>query len=136
MIGSRRWRSISFCTKGVGTHRKAKPSVLTSGRTSFSQALCCGVRTVTVESPLSASPASASPLSSATTLFQMATKGGSGSAFNDEYPLEAGPETTKGTTTNRPHSYPQVVEIGQPSSLCCLLAGKPLARVRPTGGGA
>ena len=42
---------------------------------------------------------SVSPLSSATTLFQTATKGGSGSAVNDEYPLKADPETTKGTMT-------------------------------------
>ena len=44
IIGSRRWRSISFCTKLVGTESKAKPSVMTSGLTSFNQALCCGVR--------------------------------------------------------------------------------------------
>src|SRR5262245_62003922 len=66
-----------------------------------------------------------SPLSSATTLFQTATKGGSGSAVNDEYPLEADPGTTEGTMTNCPHSYPQVVDTGQPSSLCCLPAGTP-----------
>jgi hypothetical protein len=77
---------------------------------------------------------SASPLSSATTLFQMATKGGSGSAVNDEYPLKAGQETTKGTMTNCPHSYPQVVETGQPPSLCCLLAGTPQAGARHSGG--
>jgi len=38
---------------------------------------------------------SVSPLSSATTLFQTATNGGSGSAVNDGYPLEADPETAK-----------------------------------------
>ena len=40
MIGSRRWRSISFWTNDVGTDSRAKPSVMTSGFTSFSQALC------------------------------------------------------------------------------------------------
>ena len=44
MIGSRRWRSISFCTNGVGTDSRAKPSVMTSGLTSLNQALCWGVR--------------------------------------------------------------------------------------------
>ena len=32
--------SISFCTKGVGTDSRANPSVMTSGLTSFNQALC------------------------------------------------------------------------------------------------
>ena len=53
---------------------------------------------------------SVSPLSSATTVFQTATNGGSGSAVNDGYPLEAGPGTTTGTMTNCPHSYPQAVD--------------------------
>src|SRR6476469_10951527 len=114
MIGSRRWRSISFCTNGVGTDSRANPSVMTSGWTSFNQALCWGVRVGRVVSPLRVSPVSESPLSSATTLFQTATKGGSGSAVNDEHPLEAGRKTTEGTMTNCPHSYPQVVETGQP----------------------
>jgi hypothetical protein len=61
-------------------------------------------------------------------LFQTATKGGSGSAVNDENPLEAGPKTTKGTMTNCPHSYPQVVETGRLSSLCFLPAGTPRGR--------
>src|SRR6476659_7372109 len=86
MIGSRRWRSISFCTNGVGTDSRANPSVMTSGCTSFNQALCWGVRVGRVESKLRVAPVSASPLSSATTLFQTATEGGSGSAVNDEYP--------------------------------------------------
>src|ERR1700694_1295282 len=110
MIASRRCRSISFCTKLVGTDSRAKPSVITSGLTSFNQALCCGVRVGALDSPLLTPPVSVSPLSSATTVFQTATKGGSGSAVNDGYPLEGGPETTKGTMTNCPHSYPQVVD--------------------------
>jgi hypothetical protein len=48
-----------------------------------------------LESPLRVSPVPRSPLSSATTLFQTATKGGSGSAVKDENPLEVVPETTK-----------------------------------------
>src|ERR1700682_4009069 len=110
MIGSRRCRSISFWTKLVGTESKAKPLVMTSGFTIFNHALCCGVRPGGVDSPLMGAPARVSPLSSATTVFQTATKGGSGSAVNDGYPLEGGPETTKGTMTNCPHSYPQVVD--------------------------
>jgi hypothetical protein len=89
---------------------------------------------VAMESPLRAAPVSAaSPLSSATTLFQMATKGGSGSAVKDEYPLEAGQETTEGTMTNCPHSYPQAVETGQLPSLCCLVPVTPLAGARHSG---
>src|ERR1700754_3489215 len=75
-----------------------------------------------------------SPLSSATTVFQTATKGGSGSAVNDENPLEAGLGTAKGTMTNCPHSYPQVVETGQSSSLSCLPAGTPWTGARHSGG--
>ena len=74
-IGSRRWRSISFWTNGVGTDSRAKPSVSTSGCTSLSQARCCGVRV--------RPPAPGEPFSSVTTLFQMVTKGGSGSALTD-----------------------------------------------------
>src|ERR1700682_5090431 len=110
MIGSRRGRLISFLTKLVGTESRANPSVMTSGFTSFNHALCCGVRPGGVDSPLMGAPARVSPLSSATTVFQTATKGGAGSAVNDGYPLGGGPETTKGTMTNCPHSYPQVVD--------------------------
>src|SRR5688572_17997857 len=110
MMGSRRCRSISFCTNGVGTDSSAKPSVMTSGLTSFNQALCCGVRVGGAESPLTGPVGAVSPLSSATTVFQTATKGGSGSAVNDEYPLKLGPGTTEGTMTNCPHSYPQPVD--------------------------
>src|SRR6476620_11835871 len=124
MIGSRRCRSISFCTKLVGTESRAKPSVITSGLTSLSQALCCGVRVDGAGAPLVASPAGVSPLSSAITVFHTATKGGSGSAVNDGYPLKLVQGTTKRTRTNCPHSYPQPVER-QSSSLCCLPAGTP-----------
>src|SRR5215207_9935606 len=134
MIGSRRWRSISFCTNGVGTDNRANPSVMTSGLTSFNHALCWGVRLGSEESPLIVSMGRVSPLSSATTLFQTATNGGSGSDGNDAHPLEADPETTEGTITNCPHSYPQVVDTGQPSSLCCLPAGTPRAGARHSGG--
>src|SRR5215208_271042 len=102
MIGSRRWRSISFCTNGVGTDSRANPSAMTRGLTSFNQALCCGVRLGSEKSPLIVSMDPVSPLSSATTLFQTATNGGSGSAVNDAYPLEADPETAEGTITNCP----------------------------------
>src|SRR3954453_11880726 len=124
MIGSRRCRSISFCTKLVGTESRAKPSVMTSGLTSFNQALCCGVRFGGGGSPLTELPAVVSPFSSASTVFHTATKGGSGSAVNDRYPLKLVQGTTKRTQTNCPHSYPQPVERHS-SSLCCLSAGTP-----------
>src|SRR3954468_8785622 len=124
MIGSRRCRSISFCTKLVGTESRAKPSVMTSGLTSFNQALCCGVRLGDGGSPLTESPGVVSPFSSARTVFHTATKGGSGSAVNDGYPLKLVHGTTKRTQTNCPHSYPQPVEEHSPS-LCCLPAGPP-----------
>ena len=88
MIGSRRWRSISFCTKLVGTDRRAKPSVITSGLTSFSQALCWGVRFGAAGSLLAPADEEVSPFSSASTVFHTATNGASGSALNYGYPLE------------------------------------------------
>src|SRR6195952_1832630 len=110
MIGSRRCRSISFWTKLVGTDNRANPSVITSGLTSFNQALCCGVSVGVAGSPLSGPPVRVSPLSSASTIFQTATNGGSGSAVNDGNPLRLVQGTTKRTKTNCPHSYPQAVD--------------------------
>ena len=95
---------------------------MTSGLTSFNQALCCGVRFGGAGSPLTELRAVVSPFSSASTVFHTATKGGSGSAVNDRYPLKLVQGTTKRTQTNCPHSYPQPVERHS-SSLCCLPAG-------------
>src|SRR4051812_38145802 len=95
MIGSRRCRSISFCTKLVGTESRANPSVMTSGLTSFNQALCCGVRFGGGDSPLTELRAVVSPVSSASTVFHTATKGGSGAAVNDRHPLKLVQGTTK-----------------------------------------
>src|SRR6185312_9870844 len=83
---------------------------MTSGLTSFNQALCWGVRFGATESPLVGPDTGALPLSSASTVFHTATKGGSGSAVNDWYPLRPVQGTTKGTRTNCPHSYPQAVD--------------------------
>ncbi len=110
MIGSRRWRSISFCTKLVGTDRRAKPSVMTSGLTSLSHALCWGVRFGAAGSPLAAADDEVSPFSSASTVFHTATKGASGSALNYGYPLEPVQGTRIRTKTNCTHSYPQPVD--------------------------
>ena len=84
--------------------------MMTSGLTSFNQALCCGVRLGGGGSPLTESLVVVSPFSSASTVFHTATKGGSGSAVNDGYPLKPVQGTTKRTQTNCPHSYPQPVE--------------------------
>jgi hypothetical protein len=83
---------------------------MTSGLTSFNQALCCGVRLGGGGSPLTGSPEGVSPFNSASTVFHTATKGGSGSAVNDGYPLKLVQGTTMRTQTNCPHSYPQPVE--------------------------
>ena len=94
MIGSRRWRSISFWTNGVGTDSRANPSAMTSGLTSFSQALCWGVRTgtgVTVRHSDRFDVA----VEFGDDVFQTATNGGSGSAVNDAYPLAADSGTAK-----------------------------------------
>jgi hypothetical protein len=83
---------------------------MTSGLTSFNQALCWGVRFGGEGSPLTGSLEGVSPFSSASTVFHTATKGGSGSAVNDGYPLKLVHGTTKRTQTNCPHSYPQPVD--------------------------
>ena len=44
VICERRWRSISFWTKLLGTDSSAKPSTMVRGCTSLSQARCWGVR--------------------------------------------------------------------------------------------
>lgn len=80
MIGSRRWRSISFWTNWVGTDSNAKPSVSTSGCTMRNQARCWAVSVVVPPR---------SPFSSATTLFQMSVNDAPGLAVNDDYPLGA-----------------------------------------------
>ena len=88
MIGSRRWRSISFWTNGVGTDSSANPSAITNGLTILSQARCCGVSEGDdADPPLIESRVAMSPFSSATTSFQIATNGGSGSVVNETYPL-------------------------------------------------
>ena len=133
MIGSRRWRSISFWTKGVGTDSRAKPSVMTRGLTSLSQARCWGVRAgaaITV-----AAPAAMSPLSSATTLFQIGDERRIGVSCQrrrtPSWPIQGRPN---GTKTNCPHSYPQFVDKGQPSSFVVYVARNAVAGARHSSG--
>ena len=110
MIWVRRWRSISFWTKLLGTDSSAKPSAIVRGLTSVNQARCWGVSGGVVGSAAGSSgPSGLSPLSSATTVFHTAANGAPGSAVNDENPLFSSVEgrQTK-TMTSCPHSYPQV----------------------------
>ena len=83
-----RCRSISFCTKLLGTDSSANPSAMVSGLTRVSQARCCGVSGGVVRSSLVVDgPSGSSPLSSETTVFHTAANGASRIAVNDENPL-------------------------------------------------
>jgi hypothetical protein len=86
---------------------------MTKGLTILSQALCWGVSDGDTDPPFRESSGAVSPLSSATTAFQIATNGGSGSVVNETHPLEAAEETAELTKPNCPHTYPQAVDSGQ-----------------------
>ncbi len=86
-MGARRWRSISFCTKLLGTDSSAKPSTMVSGRTRFSQARCWGVSGLMSVMRFTGAPSAvASPLSSETTAFHTVLKPDPGSSANDASP--------------------------------------------------
>ena len=117
VIGSRKCRSISFCTKLLGTDSRANPSTMVSGWTRLSQALCWGVRGVTRVVRLAARPSAVdSPLSSETTAFHTVVKLEPGSSVNDASPWSLRYPGFKHKTvqnhvwrqSNCPHSYAQV----------------------------